>query len=126
MFPVVLRPRATENSLRSTEKCPAMKPEDAMRTGSHRTRFIIAFTTLILVVGTPARAADGENIDWNKARELVRRESSGEKISPEDRAYLERAKAERARLMKEGQWPPPAMRDNAPAANAAAPVRETT
>lgn len=36
-------------------------------------------------------------IDWNRAQELHRRATRGEKLSPEDQAYYERAKAARAK-----------------------------
>jgi hypothetical protein len=36
-------------------------------------------------------------IDWNRARELLRKSQQGEQLSPEDQAYLDRAKAERAK-----------------------------
>lgn len=42
--------------------------------------------------------AGGEAIDWNKARQLIERTRRGETLSPEDQAYLEKARAERRRL----------------------------
>jgi hypothetical protein len=47
-------------------------------------------------------------IDWDRARNLYQRERGGEKLSPEDQAYLERAKAERAKGAGAGQAAPPA------------------
>ena len=47
-----------------------------------------------LLLSTLAFAADPP-IDWNRARDLHQREQRGEKLSPEDQAYLDRAKAER-------------------------------
>jgi hypothetical protein len=48
---------------------------------------ICAFTTL---------AADSGQIDWEKARELLRRQRQGQSLTDEEKAYLERAKQERA------------------------------
>jgi hypothetical protein len=45
----------------------------------------------------PPAAAPPAAIDWNKARELYQRERGGEKLSADDQAYLDRAKAERQR-----------------------------
>ena len=42
------------------------------------------------------RAAEAP-IDWNRARELHQRAQRGEKLSAEEQAYYERAKAERAK-----------------------------
>jgi hypothetical protein len=36
-------------------------------------------------------------IDWDKAREIYRKDQSGQQLTADERAYLERAKAERAR-----------------------------
>lgn len=42
-----------------------------------------------------AGTAGAEDIDWERARELRRRFTSGERLTQEERAYLERARAER-------------------------------
>jgi hypothetical protein len=42
-------------------------------------------------------------IDWDRARNLYQRQRGGEKLSPEDQAYLDRAKAERAKGAGAGQ-----------------------
>src|SRR5439155_24897977 len=47
-----------------------------------------------LLLTTLTFAADPP-VDWNRARDLHQREQRGEKLSPEDQAYLDRAKAER-------------------------------
>src|SRR5436190_576264 len=40
-------------------------------------------------------AADPEPVDRNRAQQLFKRSQQGEKLSPEDQAYLDRAKAVR-------------------------------
>ncbi len=52
----------------------------------------IALAALLLC--TFAFAADPP-IDWNRARDLYQRQQRGEKLAPEDQAYLDRAKVER-------------------------------
>ena len=44
---------------------------------------------------------DSRPIDWDRAKALHQREVSGERLSPEDQAYLDRAKA----LIQSGQGP---------------------
>jgi hypothetical protein len=61
---------------------------------------------------------DAAPIDWNRARDLYQRSQRGEKLAPDDQAYLDRAKAERQR----GQGP--AGGRNAPAPPP--PPREST
>ncbi len=56
--------------------------------------FLLVFTVAVLA---PCPAADEAPIDWNRAQQLHRRATSGEKLSPEDQAYYERAKSARAR-----------------------------
>ena len=51
----------------------------------------VAFTLAVFAADT------NSPIDWNRARELLRKSQQGEQLSPEDQAYLGRAKAERAR-----------------------------
>jgi hypothetical protein len=41
----------------------------------------------------PTREQPAADIDWERARNLHQREQRGEKLSPEDQAYLDRAKA---------------------------------
>jgi hypothetical protein len=55
---------------------------------------------LVLVVMLSAMAADAPPrdpapIDWTRARELYQREQRGEKLTPDEQTYLDRAKAER-------------------------------
>lgn len=57
------------------------------------------FLALLTLLAPLAIAADKppaeEPIDWPRARTLHQREQRGEKLSPEERAYLDRARAER-------------------------------
>ena len=60
---------------------------------------------LVLVVRLlPAAEAP---IDWNRAQELHRRAQRGEKLTPDEQAYYERAKAARARGGQPGGGTPP-------------------
>jgi len=42
-------------------------------------------------------ATQPDSIDWDKAKQLYQRSQAGEKLTPEEQAYLDRAKQERAR-----------------------------
>src|SRR3954463_4727974 len=53
------------------------------------------------------QAAPGP-IDWDRARNLHQREQRGEKLSPDDQAYLDQAKAARAKGQGVGQAARPA------------------
>ena len=53
-------------------------------------------------IAVPLFAADDGPIDMQKARGLYQREQKGEKLSPEEQAYLDRAKAERAKRGQQG------------------------
>lgn len=50
------------------------------------------------------RAAD-EDIDWNRARALLRKERGGEKLTEDEAAYLRRAKEVRAKMQRQGRRP---------------------
>ena len=65
----------------------------------------------------PARTARDE-IDWDRARELYRRSQRGQTLSPEDRAYLERAKRARAEGRGPGRVSRPGRAPKAPPATA--------
>jgi len=54
----------------------------------------VAFCLLLLGPG-PLRAEENNAVDWNRARDLYQRSQRGEKLSAEDQAYLDRAKAAR-------------------------------
>lgn len=53
-----------------------------------------------------AQAQDSTPIDWQKARDLFQRSRAGETLSPEDQAYLDRAKEERQKGSPSGQSRP--------------------
>lgn len=58
-----------------------------------------AFVLVLSGIG-PARtlhAAEAEAIDWNHARELLQKSRQGETLTPDERAFLERAQAARAK-----------------------------
>lgn len=57
----------------------------------------VALLGIVLLCGT---AFGADEIDWNRARELHRRFTSGESLTKDERAYLERARAERAARKK--------------------------
>lgn len=61
----------------------------------------IQVTLLVLLLSAPssirADSALDAPIDWNRARQLYQREQRGERLTPDEQAYLDRAKAERAK-----------------------------
>src|SRR4051812_15132400 len=73
---------------------------------------LTTFTCAALAADAPAK--DPPPIDWNRARDLYRRERGGEKLAPDDQAYLDGAKAERQRGQGPGRnpAPPPAPRES--------------
>ena len=66
---------------------------------------LLANVTLFLVAAVSVR---GDDIDWNRARELHRKASSGEKLTAEEQAYYDRARAERAKSQGAGPKSAPA------------------
>lgn len=60
-------------------------------------RVAVALLAVLVLWGPAVAAQNDPPIDMNKARQLFQRERAGEKLTPEEQAYLERAKAERAR-----------------------------
>ncbi|MGD8499209.1 MAG: hypothetical protein PVJ86_01095, partial [Phycisphaerales bacterium] len=58
--------------------------------------FLTTISSLLLICGFAVLDADEGRIDWEKARELLRRQRQGQSLTDEERAYLERAKQERA------------------------------
>ena len=70
--------------------------------------------TLILVLGCGlaaaalAQATPGDDVNWQKARQLLQKEQSGQALSAEDKAYLDHAKEVRQRMIRSGQRPPDA------------------
>jgi hypothetical protein len=73
----------------------------------HKSRAVWLLLALWFLYGAiiPAFLAADINapIDWNRARELLSKSQQGEALSPEDQAYLDRAKAERAKAV--GNFP---------------------
>src|SRR3954464_14950219 len=61
--------------------------------------FLLALVIALTTIGAQTK---DEPIDFNKARQFLQREQRGEKLNPEEQAYLNRAKEERA---KGGQRP---------------------
>jgi hypothetical protein len=55
---------------------------------------VLSILISLLVVGS-SPAQDGSRIDWEKARELLKRARSGQTLSPEEKTYLDHAKAVR-------------------------------
>jgi hypothetical protein len=85
-----------------------MRPEKRI----HRISFLTIISSLLLICGFAVLAADDGQIDWEKARELLRRQRQGQSLTDEERAYLERARRERAagrprRARLQGEERPP-------------------
>jgi lysophospholipase L1-like esterase len=53
-----------------------------------------------LALGSLAGQPAAEPVDFNKARQLIERQRAGERLSAEERAYLERARAEREKQQR--------------------------
>jgi hypothetical protein len=69
----------------------------------------IAVVLVWIALGSLAAAPAAEGpVDWNRARQLHQRERAGEKLSPEEQAYLDHAKAERAKQNPAGRAAPAA------------------
>ena len=69
---------------------------------AHRVALAAILLACFIVAGSHAAdAPDKAPIDWDKARSLYQRSQRGEALSPEEQAYLDRARAERA--AKNGQ-----------------------
>jgi hypothetical protein len=75
----------------------------------------LLFATISLAMAAPLFAADDAPIDMEKARGLYQREQKGEKLSAEEQAYLDRAKAERAKRNQQGGQQGQRAGGNAPA-----------
>lgn len=63
----------------------------------HRMSFLAAILSLLLTCVSAALAAEGGQIDWERARELLQKQRQGQTLTDEEAAYLDRAKQERAR-----------------------------
>ncbi len=66
-----------------------MKPEGR---ASQRFTAAVALFLLLSILACVVRANDEESIDWQRAKELLRKEQKGEALSEQEEAYLERAK----------------------------------
>jgi hypothetical protein len=79
--------------------CPSRT--ECARAGFHIQIMNTCLRSLLLVTALLAGLLHGQTpsggapIDWDRAREIFRRSQTGGKLSPEDQAYLDRAKAER-------------------------------
>jgi len=72
---------------------------------------LLVFAGCVMPQPQPLAAQDAdqanEPIDWQKARALLQRERAGERLTPEDQAYLDRAKQARAQRGQQSAAPPP-------------------
>ncbi len=62
---------------------------------------------LLIVLAVSLSRAEEKPIDWERARELYRREQRGETLTEEEKAYLERAKSERQQRTSSNEPPAP-------------------
>ena len=77
---------------------------------------IAFFLTMLATFTFPGFAADApteEKIDWDKARKIHHKETSGQSLTAEESTFLQHAKEVRQKMMQEGRNPEP----NAPAGN---------
>jgi len=56
----------------------------------------LALVAAILLTFASLRLAMADDIDWTKARQLFQKQQSGQSLTPEEQAYLDKAKAARA------------------------------
>ncbi|MBL7152919.1 MAG: hypothetical protein ISS79_04330 [Phycisphaerae bacterium] len=63
---------------------------------SPRISFLTTISSLLLICASAVLAADDGQIDWQKARELLRRQRQGQSLTDEEKAYLGRARQQRA------------------------------
>lgn len=73
------------------------------RQGDFRRGGAILWLLMALIVS--AAPAGDQSIDWQRARELRRREQRGDTLTADEQAYLERAMAERSRQARENARP---------------------
>lgn len=67
---------------------------------------LLAFVIAITSAFAQQPPAKDEAIDWQRAQALHQRAQRGEKLSPDEQAYYDRAKAARARGQQPGATPP--------------------
>lgn len=82
---------------------------------------ILSLLSLIYV--SVAFSADSDQIDWEKARELLQKQRQGQSLTDEEEAYLDRAKQERAKG-RQGRSRPQG--DRSPQRDQAIKGKETT
>jgi len=61
---------------------------------------VVAAGLVLTVMAAPAGAGEGP-IDWRRARELLQKSGRGEVLTPDEKAYLDRARKERQNRMSE-------------------------
>jgi hypothetical protein len=69
---------------------------------TNRAHFWPILAALLLTVAANVARGDDPPIDWNRAQEIYQRSQRGEALSPEDQAYLDRAKTERQKMQARG------------------------
>ena len=69
-------------------------------------RLYLAVAFWLLTAATVSISLTSEPVDWQKARELRRREQQGQTLTDEERAYLQRAKQEYAKQKQPAQAQP--------------------
>lgn len=62
----------------------------------HRISFLTTISSLLLICAFAVLAVDDGQIDWQKARELLRKQRQGQSLTDEEKTYLERARQQRA------------------------------
>jgi len=61
----------------------------------NKVSFLITVSSLLLICISAVLAAGSGEIDWQRARDLLRKQRQGQQLTDEEKAYLERAKQER-------------------------------
>jgi len=69
----------------------------------HMMTWLVALIAGVLAVGTAL--AQDEAIDWDRARALLQKQNRNEELTPQERAYLERARELRRRMMRTQEKP---------------------
>jgi len=88
-----------------------------------RISFITTILLLLLICASAASAADADQIDWQKARELIQKQRQGQSLTDEEKAYLDRARQERAKARSDRARPEG---DRRPQRDQAGTGKETT
>ena len=101
------------------ERSIAVQSENRIR----RISFITTILLLLLICASAASAADADQIDWQKARELIQKQRQGQSLTDEEKAYLDRARQERAKARSDRARPEG---DRRPQRDQAGTGKETT